>query len=298
MGGRIARGVADGFERGHGMGNSRQTKVLIIGCGYVGSAVGKALASDGAGVRGTTTSRDRMDEIAAFGIEPLLLEVNSQSQVCEAACGCDAVYLCVGAGRSRTYKDVYIPGAQSVSEAIKSGDLRRVIHTSSTGGYAQDDGQWVDEDSDTNPASDNGKVLVEAETILLDRTIDAVAKGEATVSVVRLGGIYGPGRELEGFVRRAAGTTRSDGDRFVNLVHLDDICTALAGLLGVDHHGVLNLCDDKPVTRRVFYDTILKQHEWPAVTWSAGDGGALGKRVSSERIKKLLDFDLKHPAHC
>ncbi|NOX59632.1 MAG: SDR family oxidoreductase, partial [Planctomycetes bacterium] len=255
-----------------------------------------ALVSCGVEVCGTTTSPDRMAEISACGIEPLLLDVNDRSRVCEAVGGNDAVYLCVGAGRSRSYEDVYVPGAKSVAAAIESGDVSRVIYTSSTGVYAQDDGRWVDEESDTDPVSENGRLLLEAERILMERSTGAVAK--ARVSVVRLGGIYGPGRELKHFVGRAANTERSDGNAYVNMIHIEDICAAMVGLLNVDHHGVLNLTDDYPVTRREFYDTILSQLSLPAVTWTAGDGVAIGKRVCNKRIKKLLGIDLKHPAHC
>lgn len=272
--------------------------VLVVGCGYVGSAIGSNLSAAGARVIGSTTSRKRFDEIAAVGIEPILLEAGDAEAVCRAAKGCDAIYLCVGAGRSRSYGEVYVPAALGVLAATKATGVRRVIYTSSTGVYAQDDGQWVDEDSDVSPGSENGKILVHAEQILLKRE---QASGESTrvnVSVVRLGGIYGPGRELSDFVRRSAGTTRNDGDGYVNMIHLEDICAALVSLLDVEHHGVLNLCDDEPVTRQVFYDTIAKKHGLPAIEWAASDSGSLGKRVCNKRIKELLDLELKHPAHC
>ncbi|GJM24399.1 MAG: hypothetical protein DHS20C16_08140 [Phycisphaerae bacterium] len=246
-------------------------------------------------MRGSTTSTQRLDEIAACGIEPIQLDASDAGAVCSAAKGCDAIYLCVGAGRSRPYGDVYVPAAHSVIAAVNANDIRRVIYTSSTGVYAQDDGQWVDEESAVAPTTDNGKILVETERVLLEQS---AADGRANVSVVRLGGIYGPGRALVDFVRRSAGTTRSDGGGYVNMIHLDDISRALASLLDVPHHGVLNLCDDQPVTRQEFYDSIAAKHDLPVINWRPSEDESLGKRVCNKRIKDLLDFELKHPAHC
>lgn len=276
----------------------KDSRILIVGCGYVGSAVGKQLASRGANVVGTTTRPDRADEIRGCGIDPVVLDVNDADSVCDAASGCEAIYLCVGAGRTRPYEEIYLPAARSVVAALSAERVRRVIYTSSTGVYGQDDGSWVNEDSETNPGTDNGKVLVEAERILLDHGSEAIACGRTTVSVVRLGGIYGPGRELTNFVGRAAGTMRSDGDGYVNLVHLEDICSVMVGLLEIDHHGILNMTDDAPVTRREFYDTILAKHEKPGVDWTCGDAQGLGKRVSNQRVKALLNLKLNHPTHC
>ncbi len=280
------------------MGHFKVNRILIVGCGYVGTSLGKALVADGAFVRGTTTSPDRVEEIAACGIEPVVLNVNNESAVCEAAVGCDGVVLCVGAGRSRPYDEVYLPAARSIVAAIRAGGVRRLIYTSSTGVYSQDGGEWVNEESVTQPKTDNGRVLVEAERILLDRDGYGESGHRTNVSVVRLGGIYGPGRELVNFVRRAVGTARSDGCGFVNLVHLEDICDVLTRLLMVDHHGVLNLTDDAPVTRQEFYDSLIAEHDLPAIGWLPAENDSLGKRVSNKRVKELLGYRLKHPRHC
>lgn len=270
-------------------------RVLIVGCGYLGSALGKALVAEGIAVRGTTATDARIDEIAEFGIEPVVLDVNDVAAVGDAACDCDAIFLCAGAGRNRSYDEVYVPAARSIAAAMKSANVRRVIYSSSTGVYAQYDGQWVDEESVTAPTTENGKVLVEAECVLLNRS---AWEDEVDISVVRLGGIYGPGRELVNFARRAAGTSRCDGQGFVNLVHLEDICRAFVSLLHTKHHGVLNLCDDEPVSRQVFYDSIIADNRLPAIEWLPPKNNSFGKRVRNKRIKELLDIKLKYPSHC
>ena len=75
------------------------------------------------------------------------------------------------------------------------------------------------------------------------------------------------GRDIHARIRAAAGQGRSDGQTYLNLIHRDDVATALALLLNSDHEGVLNLCDDHPETRQAFYDQspvegIDTSHRW------------------------------------
>src|SRR5437762_6347861 len=101
----------------------------------------------------------------------------------------------------------------------------KMLFTSSTSVYAQRDGSWVTEESETKPARDTGRVLLETEKVMLDRG----------GTVARLSGIYGPGRSalLSKFL---AGTAiiGLEKNRFVNQVHRDDIASALFLLVSGD----------------------------------------------------------------
>ena len=99
-------------------------------------------------------------------------------------------------------------------------------------------------------------------------------------------------------MRTLAGTQQSGGNTYVNLIHRDDIVSALVSLLDMPHHGVLNLCDDTPELRRVFYDRIIAESKLPAIEWIDGSSsGCTGKRVRNDQIKKLLGMKLAHPNH-
>ncbi|MCH7678812.1 hypothetical protein IID10_05515, partial [candidate division KSB1 bacterium] len=90
----------------------------------------------------------------------------------------------------------------------------------------------------------------------------------------------------------------SGGGTYVNLIHRNDIISALVALLDVRHHGVLNLSDDAPEPRRAFYDRIIAQSKLPAIDWiDDSSSRRTGKRVRNDRIKRLLDLKLAHPNH-
>ena len=99
-------------------------------------------------------------------------------------------------------------------------------------------------------------------------------------------------------IKSCAGKERSDGDAYLNLIHLDDIVAALTALLAARHHGVLNLSDDRPLPRREFYDRIIAEAGLPATQWiSAGSPPQRGKRVRNDLIKRTLGLTLEHPMH-
>ncbi|MCB9849157.1 MAG: SDR family oxidoreductase [Phycisphaerales bacterium] len=271
-------------------------RVALVGCGYVGLALGKTLHAAGCSVVGTTTSDARVAEIEAAGLSVRLLDVADADCLAEIVRDRDVVYLTVAAGRGgQAYRDVYLRAAENLVRALPGSSVARVIYTSSTSVYAQRDGSWVDETSPAGADSENGKVLLATERTLLDAGVENEQGREVQISVVRLAGIYGPGREPARFAARFAGQERDDGEVYLNLVHLDDIVAALARLRTIPHHGVLNLADDTPTTRRVVFDPILRAANLPPVRWTAGASGDRGKRIANGRIKALLDLTLRHP---
>jgi nucleoside-diphosphate-sugar epimerase len=243
---------------------------------------------------GTTTAPERVGDIQAAGIRPVVLELAQTDRVHALLLDRGVVFLAVAAGRAhRDYRQVYLEGARHLINASKNTPVRRLIYTSSTGVYGQDDGSWVDEDSPTQPVSERGRILVETEQCLLN----GAARLGICATVVRLSGIYGPGRGPQNRLAQVAGGQRDDGDAYVNLIHLDDIVTAMRKLIEVEYHGVLNLTDDAPTTRRDYYDCLIAEAGLPPIQWISGDHTGRGKRVRNDRIKRLLNLSLQHPEH-
>lgn len=268
-------------------------RVAIIGCGYAGTALGRMLVGAGRRVIGTTTTRKRLDELAALGIEPRLVGIDQADALRGAIDGCGAVVLAVSAGRNADYRAVYVEGARAVMHAVASTSARRLIYTSSTRVYGRDDGEWVDEQSPADPADERGRLLLEAERVLLDGTRQH--PGIAVV-VVRIGGIYGPGRDIVARIKASAGGENDSGDRYLNLVHINDVAAALALLVDSPFEGVLNLCGDSPRTRRELYDRVLAESGLPGIRWIPDAPGAehRGKRVRNDLIKRTLGLTLSH----
>ncbi len=273
------------------MTTSSLHRIVIIGCGYVGTAVGRELAAIGHDVIATTTSPSRLDELRRIGLTACQLELTDVNKLRSVLVDRDVALLTYGAGRHGDYNRVYLQGAHSIVAAARSTSIQRIIYTSSTRVYHQQDGSWVDETSPTNPSDPKGQALVEAERVLLNGLAHAQPP-TATMTVLRLGGIHGPTRSLTDRILTCAGQQRHDGQGYVNLIHVDDIVTAMVKLVCTNYHGVLNLTNDDPMIRHQLYDTILARAKMKPIHWTDHNQPSRGKRVCNKRIKHVLQLSL------
>lgn len=193
--------------------------VLIAGCGYVGSAVAVELLATGHDVYGLRRRPEGLPE----GVRPIAADLGDRATLGGLPWASHLLY-CASAGASTelAYERAYVDGLSNVLASLAGAPLERVIFTSSTAVYGQDDGSFVDETSPTHPAHFSGKVLLEAERRLRAAPCATVA--------LRLAGIYGPGRTRlvemvhEGKVGPAPGV-------FGNRIHRDDCAGAITHLL-------------------------------------------------------------------
>lgn len=274
-------------------------RVLIAGCGDVGSALGLALAQAGASVIGLRRDASRIPA----ALEPLAADLADSATFPAWPGGVDAVYYTAAADRSdeAAYRGAYVAGLGNVLRWIRAGgaaahSVRRLVFTSSTAVYGQELGEWVDERSEIRPRHFTGRVLLEAEEL--------VRSSGLPCTIVRFAGIYGPGRtRLVTGVRD--GTLRChDGEpSYSNRIHRDDCAGFLAHLaLHVAAPEPLYLgVDDEPTDRCTVYHWLAARlgvpppHERGAgpPAEPAGRGGS--KRCRNERLRSS-GYALRFPS--
>lgn len=253
--------------------------VLIAGCGYVGSALAARLVADGHRVYGLK----RRPEGLPDGVEPLALDLLDAASLKAIPSDVEQVVFSAAAGgrTEEAYRSIYVDGLSRVLDVVTGRAVERVLFTSSTAVYGQNDGGWVDEASPTEPARFTGELLLEAERRL--------ESAPMSTSSLRLAGIYGPGRTW--LVRRVAAaeaTVRpaSAPPRFGNRIHRDDCAGALAFLLSEAaiapvHVGV----DDAPAPLSEVHAFVAEALgvELPEGLPGAGRGG--NKRCRASALK-------------
>ena len=126
-------------------------RVLIIGCGYVGMALGAELVKQGHEVFGLRRSLGAEAEFKAAGIKPLRGDITKAGQLAQLPGGYDWVVNCVSAsgGGAQEYREVYLQGMRNLIEWLGAGPLKKFVYTSSTSVYGQNDGSVVKESSPT-----------------------------------------------------------------------------------------------------------------------------------------------------
>jgi nucleoside-diphosphate-sugar epimerase len=213
-------------------------QVVIAGCGYVGNALATSLLKEGHEVfgirRDLTALAERVKGIAGNVARP--------DELGPAPARVEYAVYAVGAdeGTEQAYRQAYLDGLAGFLQWLVDEGQRpkRIVMASSTSVYGQRRGEPIDEDSPTHPTHFRGETLLTSERLLAASDISSV--------VVRLGGIYGPGRtSLIDRARRGELRLRP-AEHFTNRIHRDDAAGLMRHLLfhpdpeplylGVDHH--------------------------------------------------------------
>ena len=276
-------------------------KVLIIGCGYVGLPLGEELARLGHTVVGARRSTEGLEEVRQAGLEPIAFDVTSEEEWLALPTDFDWVVNTVSSskGGADQYTRVYLQGNRNLIQWAARSAVKKIVYTSSTSVYAQSDGAEVDEASATEPTSPTSRVLVEAEKVLLE----AGRTGIAPAVVVRVAGIYGPGRGhlFQNYVKGEA-VIPDDGSRLSNMVHRDDVAGAIIAALERGQPGeVYNAVDQEPVALIDFFGWLSRELGRPMPPQVPSDQlperkrGATSKRVSHRKMVEVLGYQLKYP---
>lgn len=259
--------------------------VAIIGCGYVGSAVARCWQPQGLTVTATTTTPSRIDSLAEIADRAVILHGSDASALETLLRDQDVVLLSIGAPNSDAYAETYLSTAKTLAAVLpKTPRVRQVIYTGSYAVYGDQQGNWVTEETPVDPVNRNSEILVETEQVLLSAATD-----RRHICILRLGGIYGAGRELIKIFRRAAGTTRpGDGSEASNWVHLEDIVGAIDLARQQQLQGIYNLVQDNPPTVKMLLDRLFATHQLQPVTWDATQTSrrAYNAKVSNQKLKQ------------
>lgn len=271
-----------------------QRTILIAGCGYVGSALARELVAEGHVVYGLRRNVGALPD----GVRGVAADLSDRASLRAIPSDVEQlVYAASANGRSEeAYEDAYVRGLENVLDALSAAPLERALFTSSTAVYGQDDGEWVDERSPTEPARFTGEVLLRAERLLADAVTHACS--------LRLAGIYGPGRTW--LVRRVASgevtVEREDHaghPRYGNRIHRDDCAGALHHLLHLDAPEPVYLgVDDAPAPLREVYAYVaeLLGVAPPVPGDDVGSGRGGNKRCSNARLKES-GYALRVPSY-
>jgi nucleoside-diphosphate-sugar epimerase len=256
-------------------------RILIAGCGYVGSELAANLAREGHEV----WALRRSESSAPAGARAIRADLLDVERLRTLPSRIEVVFYTAsaGGGDDRAYRSAYVDGLRYLLAALDGHPVRRFLYTSSTGVYAQSAGEWVDEDSAAEPGHFSGRRLLEGEHLLLRSRFPA--------TVVRLAGIYGPGRaRLVERVRQGEAVIPGGAPVYANRIHRDDCAFVLRHLMALDDAAPLYAAaDDEPADLASVLRWIAQRLGVPpprveVVETSARYGRTSNKRVRNGRL--------------
>jgi nucleoside-diphosphate-sugar epimerase len=283
----------------NGLNELKPMRTLIVGCGYVGIALGRELAHLGHEVFGLRRTTESDSALKAAGIIPLTGDVSKLETLAKLPSDYGWVVNCVSSsgGGVEDYRRVYLQGTRNLLEWLLPTPPERFVYTSSTSVYGQTDGSLVAETSPVEPTADTARTLVETEKVLLN----AAAANFPTI-ILRVAGIYGPGRGYW-FKQFLRGDTaiEGNGEGFLNMVHRDDVVGAIITALEKGRpEQIYNVADNEPVTQLDLFRWLASASgkEMPSFgapeIQSAHKRGWTNKRISNQKLKTELGYQFRY----
>jgi nucleoside-diphosphate-sugar epimerase len=260
----------------------------VIGCGYVGSFVAASMKNQGHYLVGTTRTPQRFAELRNVVNEPIALDLAQQD--CDFSFLEDQEGVLISVAPTQNgegYQSVFSNGIRNLARAIRCRQSTRPLHVtyiSSAGVYGDHQGQTVTEDSTVDCLNPVNAMLVEAENVLL--TID---RPDTKICVLRLGGIYGPGRDMVAMIKQAAGEQiPKNGSDIPAWSGIFDITNGVSFAFSKQLVGIYNLVDDMQLSRRELSNEICDIDGLPPVIWANENmpgARAMNAKVANEKIK-------------
>jgi nucleoside-diphosphate-sugar epimerase len=287
-----------------GMNEFVGKRLVVFGCGDLGAAIARAGLARGARVTALTRNPAKAAALRATGVEVVEADLASAGWHARIAGGADFAVNCVSSGGAGVdgYRRSYVDGMASIVAWSRSvGGVGTIVYTGSTSVYPQGGGAIVDETVPVATAADGDRpaLLVEAEKTLFAGARDSAA---ARAFVLRLAGLYGPGRTyLLAQVR--AGEVAGCGDVRLNLVHRDDAAAAVWAALTAPAEvasDVFNVADDGAATKAEVVAWLAEKLGVPPPRFTGAP--AAGRRavtpdrvIAAARIKAVLGWRPRFP---
>ncbi len=277
---------------------------LIFGCGYLGERVAKRWRDAGATVHVVTRSPERARQLADDGFQPLVADVTRPETLVDLPAA-ETVLFSVGYDRSAeaSMAEVYAGGVKNVLAALPEV-VGNFIYISTIGVYGSADGGWVDELTPPRPMREGGRASLAAEQELATHPL-----GKRSV-VLRLAGIYGPGRVPYLDKLRDGEPIAAPKAGWLNLIHVDDGATVvlaaetwLGQAQGEGPH-LFCVTGDEPVVRGNYYREVARrigaeppQFVAPDPASPAAVRARVNRRISNEKMHKELGVHLAYPSY-
>jgi nucleoside-diphosphate-sugar epimerase len=278
---------------------------LIVGCGYLGTRAARLWTAAGDVVWAVTRSTDRAQEFARQGIKPIVGDVTDRGPLA-ALPAVESLLFAVGfdpAGGADLH-EVYAGGLRRVLATVPAS-TDRVIYISTTGAYGGGDGGWVDESTPPDPHREGGRASLAAERVLAEHPLGGRS------AVLRLAGIYGPGRVPHLDKLRAGEPLPVSAEGWLNLIHVDDAArivvaadTWLAHQPPGEAPHVFCVSDGFPVRRGEYYAEVARvlgaappRFVEPLAGSPAAARAGVSRRVRNDRMRETLGAVLDYPSY-
>ena len=279
--------------------------ILITGCGDIGKRVACYIHSDADNksmlISGVIRREEAGAELQVLNINPVVSDLDRPETLQDIPTKGATVFH-FAPPPSLGQQDTRFRNLLACFDA--NGLPEKIVLLSTTAVYGDCNGEWIDESAEVNPQTDRGRRRLDAERAL---QLWAEAHNVSYV-ILRVSGIYGPGRLPVERLSKGLPILREDLAPFSNRIHQDDLAmVCVAAAKHAPEGAVYNVCDGNPSTMSHYFKAIAKALDLPMPPeldreqaekqLSAGMLSYLNesRRLSNRKMREELRITLKYP---
>lgn len=268
------------------------TKISILGCGWLGFPLAKALLKKGISINGSTTSEDKLPILKEAGINSFLVNVESEgiSESIDLFLAESEILIIDIPPKLRASQSLSTPSEMAFVNKIKNlipfiekSTIKNVLFVSSTSVYG-DDNDFITEETILNPETESGKQLHLAENLLLENQ-------NFETTILRFGGLIGEDRHPVKFL--AGKENIENPDAPINLIHQNDCIGIIEAILNLSKWNELfNAVAPYHPTRAEYYTQKAVEKNLSLPKFSSQQSN-IKKVISSEKIERILNYKFR-----
>ena len=267
--------------------------ISILGCGWLGLPLAKAMIAKGISVKGSTTSEDKIMLLQNIGIKPFNLVLESDGVIGNFEDFLDGSEILVidippklrGNNVQHNIEAVFVKKMQHLIPQIEKSTVKKVLFVSSTSVYAEDN-TTITEDSPVNPETESGKQLVAVERLLQSNS-------NFKTTIVRFGGLIGEDRHPIPFL---AGKRNLENPKApINLIHQVDC-------IGIIHQIIVNdVWNETFNAVAPFHPNREDYYTQKAIDFGLElpqfnlENPTFGKTILSTKVETVLEYTFSKP---
>lgn len=263
------------------------SRISILGCGWLGLPLGTTLVKNGYTVSGSTTSADKLPQLAQAGMDAFLLSLTAAQTMGNAAAFLDQSDILIIAipPRNRSENaESFTDKMRNLIAIVEKSSVSRVLFISSTSVYGANTGQ-ISEHTVPVALTVAAKELLAVEAMLLNSS-------KFKTTVLRFGGLIGPDRHPARFL--AGKKNIENPAAAVNLIHRDDCIGIIHKIIaracwGVTYNAVAPLHE----SRESYYTSKAALWQLPAPEFKSGP--SIGKTILSDKLVRELQYEFQIP---
>lgn len=275
---------------------------VIIGCGYLGQRLARICLEQGETVTGVVRSAASVQSLQAAGIPALQADLDQpiDNSLPLPLAGSELFYFAPPPGRGVVERRI----ERLLATLKRDNQPRRILYLSTTGVYGDCAGEWVDEARPVAPVAERAQRRWDGE----QRFRAWCREHDCELVVLRVAGIYGPGKLPLARLRRGEPMVPEAEAPYTNRIHVDDLVqVCLAAMQRGGDGEIYNVSDGTPGNMSDYFNRVADWAGLPRphqiALAAAGDQLSAGmlsylqesRRLDSRKLQQQLGVVMTYP---